>query len=139
MMPSCQCAVVFIGSRVAWDGEGVFIIGFHRLGGLGEGVVDIADIVVGLCREVGRQLFRLGRQIARVESFDASLSSQSIFSLFLAWNAVQVSLAMMATPGITSTGLPVPSTAKASITPGIALISASLKELTLPPAAGHLV
>ena len=37
--------------------EGIFIIGFHRLGGIGERLVDVADIFIGLGREVRRQLF----------------------------------------------------------------------------------
>ena len=39
-------------------GEGVFVIGFDRLGGLGKGCVDVTDIVVRLGRELGRH--RLG-------------------------------------------------------------------------------
>ena len=41
-------------------GEGVLVIGFHRLCGLGKGVVDIADIVIGFFRKDGRELFRAG-------------------------------------------------------------------------------
>ena len=52
---------------------------------------------------------------------------------------LMVSFAMMATPGIASAIKPVPVRAKASITPRSALISSTLKERTLPPAAGHLV
>ena len=87
--------------------EAVIVIGFHRLGGVGESVVDIADIDIGLVREGLGDLLRPRRALRELESLEASLSSQSTSSFALAWNAAQVFLAMMATPGITSVGMPV--------------------------------
>ena len=70
-------------------------------------------------------------------SFEAADSSQVTLSLRRADIAAQVDVARMATPGMTSVGLPVPATMKALVTPGSFLISSRFASPTLPPTAGH--
>ena len=53
--------------------------------------------------------------------------------------AAQVEFARIATPGMTSDTCPLPSTTKASFTPGKLLIWSRFALATLPPTAGHLV
>ena len=121
--PDLDCAVLERGGavlrlerRVRYERIGVE--GLRRLRRLRERRVDVAGVAQRLRARPASRAFCASPTALLQLSFDAADSSQVTLSLRRAANAAQVDVARMATPGMTSVGLPVPSTTNALVTPG---------------------